>query len=116
MVVWLLIKGQNYFILCRRTNYGNLLIVMNITCSSHEIYACMNALFQFLTDLLFTRFLSDYGKSLSTNNIPVYFFVLDYIGTHSIMNFIGEPNSYSKFMKLCFLLKHLYASQFFSVI
>ena len=51
---------------------------------------------QLLTDLLYTRFTSRYANLLANQSIPVYYFVLDYYGTNSIMNIIGDTDTKSK--------------------
>jgi hypothetical protein len=51
---------------------------------------------QFLTDLLYTRFTSRYANLLANQSLPVFYFVLDYYGTNSIMNVIGDGDTKSK--------------------
>ncbi|CAG7822044.1 unnamed protein product [Allacma fusca] len=45
---------------------------------------------ELLNDLLFTRFFSQYGNLLSEKNIPVYYFLLEYQGSNSIMQSLGD--------------------------
>ncbi|OXA64027.1 neuroligin-4, X-linked [Folsomia candida] len=48
---------------------------------------------ELLTDMLFTRFSSKYAGMLSNNSIPVYYYVLQYYGSHSIMDVIGDSTT-----------------------
>jgi len=48
---------------------------------------------EFLTDILYTRFSSKYASLLANQSIPVYFYLLDYYGSHSIMDVIGDTTA-----------------------